>query len=112
MDTFGTVFVVVAIVVVILAAIGFWYLSRYAPRGAVLVVALAMYAAGVVLVAGESRVMHGISGLLKLTGILGIILGILDLFQKRGSPVSARQNNITALKSSLGATTKSTNKPK
>jgi uncharacterized membrane protein YoaK (UPF0700 family) len=108
----GTAFLAVAAVVVIVAAIGFWYLSRVAPRGVVLVVAVALYAVGVALALGESRAMHGISGSLKVAGFVGIILGILDLFRKRGSSAAARQNNVTALKSSLGATTKSTNKPR
>src|SRR5213082_402939 len=111
MDSFGTVFLVIAVMVIIAASVGFWFLSRVAPKGVVLATGVALYVVGVFLTFDESRLMHGVAGLLKFTGFVGVVLGLVDLFRKRGY-VQGNGQNMSALQKSLGVPTKSTKKMK
>ncbi len=109
-DTFGSVLVAVGITVVLAAAVGFWLLSRVAPRGTVLVVAIAVYVVAVVgsvLSAGDSRVLLGITGILKFSGFVGVVLGLVDLFRGRRSRSANRASHLSALQQSLGASPRS-----
>ncbi len=76
---------VVAVVLFVSGAF-YWAISRFCPRGTVLFVAAVFYGLGVLL--GQSgldggRVMSLASGVLKMSGFLGGILGFLDLVRKR-----------------------------
>jgi hypothetical protein len=83
MDGFGTTFLIIAVLAIVGAITVFWVLSRQAPRGAVLAVAVGIYIAGVMTSPGSTRVMVGVAGLLKFIGFIGGILGLVDLLRKR-----------------------------
>lgn len=63
----------------------YWTISRIAPRGTVLVIAVVLYVMGQVIGALDVgiRVIELVSGVLKLSGFLGIILGGIDILRKR-----------------------------
>ena len=79
MDTFGQIFIVVAILVIVAGGIGFWTLSRYAPKGIALGVAAVLYVLSFLIGDGGSREMHGALGMLRMLGFMGGILGLIDL---------------------------------
>lgn len=84
MDDFGYVFLAIVVLAIVGSIVLFWFLSRQAPRGTVLAVAIAIYIAGVVISPGSTRVMVGVAGLLKFIGFIGGILGLVDVLRKRG----------------------------
>ena len=82
MDPFGQVFLVVSIVAVVAALVGFWFLSRRGPHGSVLAVAAALYIASYAFDPGRSRELVGLAGILRITGFVGGILGVIDLVRR------------------------------
>lgn len=62
---------------------GFWYLSRVAPKGTVLAVAAGIYVVSWLINPGNSRELHGLVGFLRLLGFVGGVLGVIDLVKKR-----------------------------
>ena len=112
MDPSGAIFLTVAIVVIVVALVGLWFISRVTPRGIVLLISAVLYVLGIALTFGEARFMQGASGILKLTGFAGAILGVVDLVKKREDTSSRRTNDVSVLKGSLGVRTKPTNKAK
>jgi hypothetical protein len=88
MDRFGQIYLIVVIVVLVAAVVGFWFLSRRGPRGAVLAVAAVLYTASLVIQPGTSRELVGLIGLLRFTGFIGGILGIIDLVRRPQTPPS------------------------
>jgi hypothetical protein len=98
--------------VIVVALVGLWFLSRITPRGVVLLISAMLYVAGIALTFGESRIMQGASGILKLTGFAGAILGVIDLVKRREGTSSRGTNDVSVLQGSLGVRTKPTNKTK
>ncbi len=82
MDSFGQIFLVVAILAFLTAAAVFWLLSRHGPRGATLGLAFLLYLASCYIDDGGSRALHGAIGVMRLIGFMGIILGVVDLVRK------------------------------
>jgi hypothetical protein len=80
-DTTGKIFLGIAIVSIVCAVISFYFLSKKGPRGAVLGVAAVIYFVGISIPTGNIRELHLIAGVLKLTGFIGGILGLVDLFK-------------------------------
>jgi hypothetical protein len=74
------------------ASIVYWTISRFAPRGAVLGVAVLLYAMGQGIGTLDTGVRMVVlaAGVLKMSGFLGVILGILDLVRKRESTESVK----------------------
>lgn len=70
------------------AGIFYWTISRFAPRGTVLIIAVVLYAMGQGIGALDVGVREVAlaSGILKMSGFLGILLGAIDLLQKRERP--------------------------
>ena len=83
MDTTGQILLGIAIITILCALIGFFLLSKYGPRGAVLCTAAVIYLLGSLLPAGNIREFHLIVGVLKFTGFIGGILGFVDLFKSK-----------------------------
>jgi hypothetical protein len=83
MDGFGTTFLIIVVLAIAGAITVFWVLSRQAPRGTVLAVAVGIYIAGVMMSPGSTRLLVGVAGLLKFVGFIGGLLGIVDLVRKR-----------------------------
>ncbi|MGD0897263.1 MAG: hypothetical protein ABR915_05460 [Thermoguttaceae bacterium] len=83
MDTFGKIGLGIAAVAVVAALVGFYVLSRKGPRGAVLAAAGVLYFLGLQIQPGTSRELYLAVGVLRMTGFIGGILGIIDLMRKR-----------------------------
>jgi len=76
--------IIVGLVFTIIALGLLWGASRLQRRGLVLIVSLCIFLFCAPAFAGEpTRVSRGFAGLLKLIGLAGIILGIMDLTGKR-----------------------------
>lgn len=86
MDTVGKIYIAITIAAFIGALVGFYFLARKGPRGAVLIVAVALYCGGMSIPDSNVREVHLLEGILRLTGFVGGILGIIDLLRKRRSP--------------------------
>jgi hypothetical protein len=82
MGSSAQVFLVLAIASFGAAIVGFWFLSRRGPRGAVLAVAVVLYVISWMIPQGQSRKLNGVSGLIRMIGFTGGILGIVDLVRK------------------------------
>jgi uncharacterized membrane protein YfcA len=86
MDATGKLFIGIAIVAVLGAVVGFYILSKLAPRGAVLIAAAVLYFLGMSIPDNNSRELQLAEGILRLSGFLGGIMGIIDLIRKRPPP--------------------------
>lgn len=82
-DATGSLILGLGLVFVVFGLVGVWYLSRSAPRGTVLAVAIAIYAVGFLIPKGDSRLLHGVAGFASLFGIVAGVLGVVDLVRKR-----------------------------
>jgi hypothetical protein len=106
MDGFELViFWIVCLAIVSGAGVGFWLISRRAPKGVVLMIAILTFIVGGVLTAliGDSRIGAGVAGATKIAGFVGIILGIVDLFQKWDVTTASRAASLNSLQATLGA---------
>jgi hypothetical protein len=113
MDGFDLVIVwAMCLAVAMGAGVGFWLISRRAPKGVVLLIAILSFVAGGVLAAviGDSRIGSGVAGAVRLSGVVGIILGIIDLFHKRDVTTASRAASLNSLQATLGAPRKSPKK--
>lgn len=77
-------FMIAGMAVVFLGVlVGLWAISRKAPRGITLAVAVGVWVAGQMIAKVELRECQGLGGALALAGSVGGILGLVDLFSKR-----------------------------
>jgi hypothetical protein len=83
MDTAGKVYLGITVIAIVAAIVGFYFLSRSGPRGSVLVVAGGLFFAGMCVPPNNSRELHLLEGVCRLTGFIGGILGVIDLVRKR-----------------------------
>jgi hypothetical protein len=81
-ENYGVILLAFAIVFILGGLVVLWLLSRKAPKGTVLAIAAGIYCAGLAL-AGRVREIVMLSGALKMLGVAGGILGIVDLVRKR-----------------------------
>lgn len=86
MDTTGKIFIGITITSVVAAITGFYFLSKKGPSGAVLIANAALFYCGMSIPDNNSRELHLLEGILSLSGIIGGILGIIDLARKRPAP--------------------------
>lgn len=84
MDTTGEIYLGIGIAAIVGALIGFFLLSRKGPRGAVLITGAILFFCGMSIPENNSRDLHLLEGILRLSGVIGGILGIFDL--SRGKP--------------------------
>lgn len=80
---YGTILLAFAIALILGGLIVLWLVSRSAPRGTVLVIAAAIYFAGMALEGIRVREVLMLAGALKMLGFAGGMLGIVDLVRKR-----------------------------
>jgi len=80
---YGYVLLTIAIVAILLILVGMWVISRKAPRGSLLILALLLYAVGWLLKGIRVREVSLVSGVLQMAGFMGILLGIFDAIRKR-----------------------------
>ena len=88
MDTTGKIYIAVVVATMIGAVVGFYFLSKKGPRGSVLIAAVVLFFCGMSIPNNTSRELHLLEGILRLTGFVGGILGIVDLLRKKPSPKS------------------------
>jgi len=96
MDTLSKVYLGIAVVAIVGTILGYWLLSKKGPRGAVLCVAAVLYFAGMQLgnVSPDQpvRELKAVGGVLQLTGVIGIILGVIDLIRRKPAKRAASEN--------------------
>jgi hypothetical protein len=81
---YGTILLVVAIAAIVIAIALMWIISRHAPRGTLLTIAVIVYIASYILIpATRVREMLLLQGTTRLIGFIGIVLGLIDAFRKR-----------------------------
>jgi len=87
MDTYGKVLLAIYSLAFIGAIAGFLSYARKVPKTALLA-AVGIYGAGVVvsIIADTSRELHGLGGLLKLSGFAGGIIALVSYNKKRRDP--------------------------
>ncbi len=89
MDTFGKIYIAVSIVAFIGMLFLFSFISRRAPKGALLAVGIGLWILGQATSGVPVREIRGISGLCTLSGFVGGLLGIFDLVRKEKEPKPA-----------------------
>jgi hypothetical protein len=86
LDATGKVMIGVTILAVVAAIVAFYFISKNGPRGLLLGVAVALYGVSWCIPPEHSRELHLLIGILRICGFIGGILGLIDLFRKRGVP--------------------------
>jgi hypothetical protein len=89
-DAYGVFLLVLGIVITLAMVVGLYFLSRIMPKGVVFGIAIALYVVARMIPADNvTREVHAIAGTLQLAGVVGVILGLIDLFKgkKREKPV-------------------------
>ena len=76
MDDIGKVLVGIAIVGLAASIAGYWRLTRSGQHKTVLVLAVMLYVASFVIAPGRSRELHGVVGLLRIAGFVGVLFGV------------------------------------
>jgi hypothetical protein len=82
-DVTGTILIAVGLVVVLGGVVGLWFVSRSAPKGTVLAIAVSIYLMSFLIPRGTDRLLHGLAGVMGLFGLIGGVLGVIDLVKKR-----------------------------
>lgn len=82
---YGIILLAGAVMIVLGGLVVLWLISRTAPKGAVLVIAVGIWIFGMMLSDIRIREIMLFSGAMKMLGIAGGILGIIDLVRKRKS---------------------------
>ncbi len=88
MDTTGKIYIGIIIAAMIGVIVGFYFLSKKGPRGAVLIAGAVLFFCGMSIPENNSRGLLLLGGTLQLSGIIGGILGIIDFFRKRPKPAA------------------------
>ena len=81
--TYTTVLMALGLASVLGGLVGFWLISRFAPRGSVLMIAAILYGISWPLGSVPIREVRLLCGCLRMLGFIGLILGILDILRKR-----------------------------
>lgn len=81
-----TVLIGTTIIAVTAAIIGFYSLSKKGPRGAVLIADTLVFFCGMSIPDNSSRELHLLEGILRLSGFIGVMLGVTGLIRKKPAP--------------------------
>ena len=84
MDDIGKVYLVLTIAVLLGSFVALWLISKKTPKGTVLGICVLLYILGSSIDPGKHRELHLLTGLFKMVGFFGGILGLIDLFRNRG----------------------------
>jgi hypothetical protein len=76
MDGIGKVLVGIAVVAIAASIAGYWHLTRSGQHKTVLVIAVMLYVASFAIAPGRSRELHGLVGILRIAGFVGVLFGI------------------------------------
>lgn len=83
MDTTGIIYIAITIVVLIGMIVLFWFISKRCARGVLLAVGVCLWFLGHAISSPPIREMRLIGGLCTMSGFIGGILGLFDVFRKR-----------------------------
>ena len=82
-EHYGTVLLAIAVIFILVGFVVLYVISRYAPKGTVLAISAAIYCVAFALAGIRAREFLMLSGALKMLGIAGGILGVVDIVRKR-----------------------------
>jgi len=82
-ENYGTVLLSVAIGGIVLGVVALWFISHRTPKGTVLVIAIVVYVASWQFEDVPVREVRLLTGVMRMFGFAGAILGLIDLFRKR-----------------------------
>ena len=77
------IFLFLPFIAIAIAGVGFWYMSKKAPKGATLILAIAVWVLGNVIGFQQARELKIIGGSIQMAGFVGVIVGLIDTFRKR-----------------------------
>jgi hypothetical protein len=83
MDTTGEIYFAIGIVVLIGMIVLFWLISKWSPKGVLLGVGIGLWFLGRTISSPTIREVRLIGGLCMMSGFIGGILGLFDLFPKK-----------------------------
>ncbi len=83
MDTTGRIYIAISIVVLIGMIVVFWFISKRCARGVLLGVGIGLWFLGHAISSPPIREMRLIGGLCTMSGFIGGILGLFDVFRKK-----------------------------
>ncbi len=89
MDTTGKIYIAISIVVLIGMITAFWFISKKCARGVLFAIGVGLWVAGQGISSVPVREMKLIGGLCTLSGFIGGLLGLFDLFRKKKADASA-----------------------
>jgi hypothetical protein len=94
MNTISNGYILLAILFIMLAILLFWRLDKIWPGGTLVsLIAFGLFLLSFVIPEGDSRELSLVTGLLRITGIVGILLGFVTWLRYRGR--SAASDNET-----------------
>ena len=89
MDTIGKIYIAVTIVSLIGMIFAFSLISKRSPKGTLLIVGIVLFFVGRTISGIPVREVRGISGICMVSGFIGGLLGLFNLFRKRKDAVKA-----------------------
>lgn len=87
MDDYGYILMGIAAVVFVGGIVAFWAISRNTPKGTLLAVAVGLYVLSWAFASVRVREVVLITGLMRMLGVVGGILGLIDMFRKRPAKI-------------------------
>lgn len=81
--SYGTILLIVAIVVMVVALVALWFIGRKTPRGTVLAIAACAYVLSYAIPPSNIRELYMVTGGLRMFGVIAGILGLIDAFRVR-----------------------------
>ena len=88
MDVTQQIYLGGAIAAVVAGLVIFYILSKKGPRGAVLITGACLLMLGRAVPPDASREFHVVMGILGLIGLLGVVLGFVDLIRRKPTAAS------------------------
>ncbi|HEY1602035.1 MAG TPA: hypothetical protein VGG64_20700 [Pirellulales bacterium] len=85
-QTYRVILLAFAVIFILTGIVLLWLVSRKAPKGAVLVVAVVIYCGGLALAGSRVREVVMLKGALTMLGFIGGVMGVVDLLRKRKPP--------------------------
>ena len=83
MGTPSPIFLFLPILTILVAILCFWFISKKAPKGVALGLAVVVWIIGNAIASQQVRELMMIGGSIQMAGTIGVILGLIDLFRKR-----------------------------
>lgn len=87
MNRSSPIFLLMPIIIILIAVVIFWFISKKAPKGVALAVAVVAWIAGRAIGSQQARELMMLGGSIQMAGSIGVILGIIDLFRKRKTDI-------------------------